>query len=55
MVDKVLFLLLSLLGGLLFALIFTYKEMEVYYNTFVTVITVSGFILSLWGFFKNKD
>lgn len=55
MLDKVLFVLLAIIGGLLIALIFTYKEMEIYYNTFVTVITVVSFILSLWGFFKNKD
>ncbi|MBK8394347.1 MAG: hypothetical protein IPL26_03760 [Leptospiraceae bacterium] len=55
MLDKVLLLLLMLIGALIFALAFTYKEIEAYYNTFTIIVTMVSFFLSLWSFFKNKD
>jgi len=55
MLDKILFFLLAIFGGLIFALAFSYKEIEIYYNTFMMVVTMISFFLSLWSFFRNKE
>ncbi|MBP7280278.1 MAG: hypothetical protein KBA66_01790 [Leptospiraceae bacterium] len=55
MLDKILFILFALFIGLIFALAFTYKEIEIYYDTFMTVITMVSFLLSVWSFFKGKE
>lgn len=53
--DKVLFFLFALFIGVIVSAVFLLKEMEVYYSLFITTITVAGFLLSLWSFFRSKD